>query len=84
MMNLIKIVLIKILGIFPDSPFTDLATDIDVIYLQYLNWFLPLDICLNLMLIWANCMLLVLVLKILLKLFWDTLITKLMAFIPFP
>lgn len=84
MMELIKIILIKVLGLFPDSPFAGQEADIDIIYIYYLNWFLPLDICLNLTLVWVNCMLFVLVLKILFKLFWDTLITKLMTFVPFP
>ncbi len=83
MMNFIKILLLKIFGLFPDSPFTDQAADIDVTYLQYLNWFFPLDFCLNLTLIWVNCMLLVLVLKILIKLLWDKLISKLMTFVSF-
>lgn len=83
MMNLIKILLLKIFGLFPDSPFTQQVMDIDVTYLQYLNWFFPLDVCLDLTLIWANCMLLVLVLKILFKILWDVLITKLMSFVPF-
>lgn len=84
MMELIKIILIKVLGLFPDSPFTGQASDIDIIYIYYLNWFLPVDICINLTLVWVNCMLLVLVLKLLFRIFWDTLITKLMTFVPFP
>lgn len=84
MMELIKIILIKVLGLFPDSPFTGQEADIDIIYIYYLNWFLPVDICINLTLVWVNCMLLVLVLKLLFKIFWDTLITKLMTFVPFP
>lgn len=83
MINLIRIILIKILGLFPDSPFTELALEADVIYIQYLNWFLPLDTCLNLMLVWVDCMLLLLVLKMLFKLLWDVLISKLMTFVPF-
>lgn len=83
MMNFIKILLLKIFGLFPDSPFTQQVADLDVTYLQYLNWFFPLDVCLNLTLIWANCMLLVLVLKILIKILWDKLISKLMTFVSF-
>lgn len=83
MMNLIKILLMKIFGLFPDSPFTSQVMDLDVSLLQYLNWFFPLDICLDLTLIWANCMLLILLLKLLIKLLWDKLIGKLMSFIPF-
>lgn len=81
MINFIKIILLKIFGLFPDSPFAQQVADLDVSYLQYLNWFFPLDLCLNLTLIWVNCMLLILVIKLLIKLLWDKLIGKLMSFV---
>lgn len=67
LINLIKILLLKILSLLPDSPFSDLFDDMDTGFLQYLNWFLPLDICMNIFLAWIAAMLAVLVILLVKK-----------------
>lgn len=66
MIALIKWVVLVIFNLLPDSPFQKMldGLSIDRTYLQYLNWFLPLDIVGNMMLAWLDCMLLYLVFKI--------------------
>lgn len=83
MMNFIKIVLLKFFGLFPDSPFADNLADMDMSSMQYLTWFFPLDVCLNLFGVWINCMLVVLVLMLAKKYLMDKLISLLMS-LPLP
>lgn len=66
MISLIKWVVLVIFNILPDSPFQQMVEQmsVDADFLQYLNWFLPLDIIGNMMLAWLDCMLLYLVFKI--------------------
>lgn len=79
MITLIKWVLWVLINILPDSPFQSMASQlsIDSGMLQYLNWFLPLDIIGNIMLAWLDCMLLYLVFKIVWKLIVGFLFSKL-------
>ena len=74
MINLIKILLLKIVGLFPDSPFSDYLDGMDTRFFVYLNWFFPLDIILNMFLVWLNCMLAVLVIMLIKKYLLDKLI----------
>lgn len=67
LINLIKILLLKILSLLPDSPFSDLFDEMDTSFFQYLNWFLPLDICLNIFLAWISAMLAVLLILLVKK-----------------
>lgn len=66
MIKLIKWVVLVIFNLLPDSPFQtmidQLSVDGDI--LQYLNWFLPLDIVGNMMLAWLDCMLAYILFKI--------------------
>lgn len=74
MINLIKILLLKIVGLFPNSPFSDYLDGTDTSFFVYLNWFFPLDIILNMFLVWLNCMLAVLVILLIKKYLLDKLI----------
>lgn len=59
MITLLKMLMIAIFDILPNSPFQQLidgAFD-EADFLPYLNWFLPFDICGNMMLTWLNCVL---------------------------
>lgn len=59
MIALLKILIIGIFNLLPTSPFTEMidgAFD-EADFLPYLNWFLPFDICGNMMLAWLNCVL---------------------------
>lgn len=77
LINFIKIILLLVLELFPDTPFPDAVEGIDTSYLIYLNWFFPLDTCLNLFLVWVNCMLLILVIKVV----WKIMLSKVMSLI---
>lgn len=59
MISLIKMIIIAVFNLLPNSPiqqmFDSLMLDWD--FMQYLTWFLPFDICANMMLAWLDCML---------------------------
>ncbi len=57
MIQILKIIIMKIFSILPDSPFSDFFTEMDTGFLTYLNFFLPVDICSNIMLTWLACVL---------------------------
>lgn len=67
MIKLIKWVLLTIISLLPDSPFTSVIDNLtmDGFTLEYLNWFLPLDIAAVMVLAWVQCMGLYLVFVIL-------------------
>lgn len=83
LIKFIKIILMLMLDLFPDTPFPDAVDGMDTAYLVYLNWFFPLDVCLNLFVVWVNCMLIILVIKIVWKLLLDKFMT-LIKMIPLP
>ncbi|GEM_PF-2932419 len=83
LVNLIKILLLKIFGLFPDSPFPEYMDGMDTTFFVYLNWFFPLDTILNMFLIWVNCILIVLVLMLAKKYLLDKLLGLLMS-LPLP
>lgn len=55
MINILKIVLLRLFNLLPDSPFRDFSKNIDMTDYQYINWILPVDICCNIMLGWLVC-----------------------------
>lgn len=59
MIKIIKWLILTIYNILPDSPFQDMAKNIvlDRTYIQYLNWFLPLDVMGKVFLAWLDCIL---------------------------
>lgn len=59
MIALLKILIIAIFNLLPTSPFTDMIDSAfdGADFLPYLNWFLPFDICGNMMLVWLDCVL---------------------------
>jgi len=83
LVNLIKILLLKIFGLFPDSTFPEYMDGMDTTFFVYLNWFFPLDTILNMFLIWVNCILIVLVLMLAKKYLLDKLLGLLMS-LPLP
>lgn len=80
---MIKILLLKIFGLFPDSPFLEYMDGMDTTFFVYLNWFFPLDTILNMFLVWVNSILVVLVLMIAKKYLFDKLVGLLMS-LPLP
>lgn len=57
MINILKIILLKIFSLLPDSPFTDYFDTADTGFLTYLDWFLPVQLCSNILLSWLGCVL---------------------------
>lgn len=60
MIKIIKWLLLTLFNILPDSPFSQVAEELELQQdvLQYMNWFLPLDIVGNMFLAWLDCILL--------------------------
>lgn len=59
MLTIIQWLILTVYNLLPDSPFASMVEDMELNqnFLQYLNWFLPLDIIGNIMLAWLGCML---------------------------
>lgn len=57
MINILKIILLKLFSLLPDSPFTEYFETADTGFLTYLDWFLPVQICSNILLAWLACVL---------------------------
>lgn len=59
MISLIKMIIIAVFNLLPNSPFQQMfySLMLDWDFMQYLTWFLPFDICANMMLAWLDCML---------------------------
>ena len=54
MLAIVKIILLGLFRIIPDSPFSSFFTDADTMgYLQFLNWVFPLDTCVYILFIWT-------------------------------
>lgn len=54
MIQILKIIILKLFSILPDSPFSNVFDDMDASFFYYMNWFLPVDICSNIMLTWLT------------------------------
>lgn len=59
MISLIKMIIIAVFNMLPNSPFQQMFDSLmlDWDFMEYLTWFLPFDICANMMLAWLDCML---------------------------
>lgn len=74
LINLIKILLIKLINMLPDSPFEQYMEETGFDFFQYLNWVLPIDNCINITLGWVDCMLVVFVIVLIKEYLLDKLI----------
>lgn len=82
MVQLIKMILEKIYGILPDSPFQQAVGGIDMFFgdfIPYLNWFVPFDVCLNVMTVWLGCISAYYIYSVVKKIVFDLIIGKLIA-----
>lgn len=60
MVNLIKIVVMKLYGILPGSPFSHLIKGLEEFdFLPYLNWFVPFDLCTDVTILWCGALLVI-------------------------
>lgn len=69
MIAILKWIIVSIYNILPDSPFAQMVDNLELQqdFLQYLNWFLPIDIMGNMLLAWLDCMLLYAVFRLVWK-----------------
>ena len=55
MLHSISLLLTKAFSLLPDSPFSTLLFEInEPTWLAYMNWFLPFNTCLNILLVWVG------------------------------
>lgn len=54
LLYLIKTLLIALLNLLPGSFLGQYYEHMDTTFFEYLNWFLPLDICLDIIVVWAS------------------------------
>ncbi len=63
----LKIAVNGTLNRLPDSPFTEIIEGIDMSYIRYINWFVPLDTCADVMAAWIDCVLIYMVVVLIAK-----------------
>lgn len=66
MFAFIKWLIMTVYNLLPDSPFSQMVDNLNLNqdFMQYLNWFLPLDIVGTMMLAWLDCMLIYIVFRL--------------------
>lgn len=55
MINILKIIILKLFSLLPNSPFTSFYGAADTGFLTYLDWFLPIQTCSTILLAWLEC-----------------------------
>ena len=77
MISILKLVIVSIINILPDSPFRAI---IDGVLYEFdfatFNWFLPFDICATMTLAWIDCIVLYYIYVVVKKVVLDFLIKK--------
>lgn len=78
MIALLKWVVMTVYNILPDSPFQQMVDDMNLNqdFMQYLNWFLPIDIAGNMILAWLDCMLVYIIFVIVKTIIFKIIIKK--------
>lgn len=81
MVNLLKLLILAIYEILPTSPFPAMFDNAlaDADFLSYLNWFLPFDICANMMLAWLDCLMVYYIFVFIKKILLDFTISKIIG-----
>ena len=81
MINILKVLIIAIFEMLPTSPFPSMfdTAFANAEFLSYLNWFLPFDICANMMLAWLDCILIYYAFVIIKKIVLDILVDKIIS-----
>lgn len=84
MISLVKLIIIAIFEILPNSPFRTMFDElmIEFDFLPFLNWFLPFDICANMMLTWLDCILVYYLFVLVKKVVWDLIMCNLISVAP--
>lgn len=55
MIEIVKIIILAILSVLPDSPFSAYFAEMDTSFYSYFNWIFPLDACLDILFVWVLC-----------------------------
>ena len=81
MLAFIKWVLLAICNVLPDSPFQQSidSLNFDQSFLEYLNWFLPIDIAGNIFVGWIACIIAYIVFRLIYKIVVQLLLNKFLA-----
>lgn len=81
MLAFIKWVLLTICNVLPDSPFSQSinSMNFDQSFLEYINWFLPIDIGGNIFVGWVACIIAYIVFRIIYKIVIQLLLKKFVA-----
>ena len=68
MFAFIKWLIMTIYNLLPDSPFQQMIENMELnqTYMEYVNWFLPIDIIGVMMLAWLDCILIYIVFRLVL------------------
>ena len=79
--SILKIIIIAIFEMLPSSPFPAMfdSAVMDSTFLETLNWFLPFDVCANMMLAWLNCILVYYAFVLVKKIVLDILVDKIIS-----
>ena len=80
MINLIKIIVMAIFSLLPDSPFQAMCDSVifDKDFLPFLNWYIPFDICATMTLAWLSCVLTYYTFVMVKKIIYDFIINKIL------
>ena len=80
MINLIKIIVMAIFSLLPDSPFQSMCDSVifDKDFLPFLNWYIPFDICAEMTLAWLACVLTYYTFVMVKKIIYDFIINKIL------
>lgn len=81
MINLIKIIVMAIFSLLPDSPFQSMCDSVifDKDFLPFLNWYIPFDICATMTLSWLTCVLAYYTFVMVKKVVYDFILNKILA-----
>lgn len=81
MITILKIIMIAIFEMLPTSPFPTMfdSVMVDSDLISTLNWFLPFDVCANMMLAWLDCILVYYAFVVVKKIVLDILVDKIIS-----
>lgn len=81
MINLIKLIVMAIFSLLPDSPFQAMCDSVifDKDFLPFLNWYIPFDICATMTLSWLTCVLSYYTFVMVKKIVYDFILNKILA-----
>ena len=78
MINLLKVIVMAIFSLLPDSPFQVMIDSVifNKDFLPFLNWYVPFDICANMTIAWLDCIVLYYIFVMVKKIVYDFILDK--------